>query len=545
MNGTVLAAVVLAATLAADHARAQERHVHHGSGEVAGLGAVSFANTGNAAAQAPFHRGLALLHSFEYEEAAEAFRAAQKADAAFAMAYWGEALTYAHLLWGEDDVAGARAALARLGPDRGSRLAKAGSPRERAFGDAIEALFVEADQPARVRGFAAATRALAERYPDDLDAVAFAALAAMFGGYQPGPDGGATGPSAIDYAERVFKANPKHPGGAHYLIHACDNPAFAARGLEAARRYAEIAPDAEHALHMPSHIFVQLGMWPETIASNIRSWDASAKAVEARKLTNADLSFHALHYQQYAELQLGKYAASRGAIAKVQKALAAVDLAAGMHVDARYALSELAFQHAANSGEWTKEICGLIGAPKGSVPPGAIGRDSAFRARTEYHAAVASVMCGDADTALASLRARASASQPTDASTRLLPQALRHAELLAYLAGSAPPKDLETLLADAPATPAPVGPPPTLRTDELLGAARLKAGRAREAVAAYARALQQTPNRSATLLGLARARHAAGDAAGAADAYRKVADNWRDADANLPALQEVRDRARK
>jgi tetratricopeptide (TPR) repeat protein len=526
---------------AQSHAIAQERHVHHGSGEVAGLGAVSFANSGNAAAQAPFHRGLALLHSFEYDQAAEAFREAQKADPGLAMAYWGEALTYAHLLWGEDDVAGARAALARLGPTRGERLGKAGTPREKAFGDAIEALFVEADQPARVSGFAAATRALAASYPDDLDAVAFAALAAMFGGYQPtSADGSGAKESAIDYAERVFKANPKHPGGAHYLIHACDNPASAARGLEAARRYAEIAPDAEHALHMPSHIFVQLGLWADSIASNIRSWDASAKEVVARKLTNADLSFHALNYQQYSELQLGKHAASRAAIAKAQKALAGVDLATGSHIDARYAVSELAFQHAANTGDWSKEICGLIGAPQGHVPPGSMGRELGFRTRTRYHAAVATVMCGDRDAALAALRA--SQPQPGDVTGRLLPLALRHAELLAYLAGTAP-ADLEALLADAPPTSAPVGPPQTLRTDELLGEARLKARRAREAVAAFERALQQTPNRSPALLGLARARAAAGDAAGAADAYRKLLENWRDADRDLPALKEVREGA--
>jgi tetratricopeptide (TPR) repeat protein len=544
LRTAVLVSALALTRLAPPAALAQERHVHHGSGEVAGLGAVSFANSGNAAAQAPFHRGLALLHSFEYDQAAEAFREAQKADAAFAMAYWGEALTYAHLLWGEDDVAGARGALGRLGATRGERIGKAGTPREKAFGDAIEALFVDADQAARVQGFASATRALAASYPDDLDAVAFAALAAMFGGYQPtSADGSGAKESAIDYAERVFKANPKHPGGAHYLIHACDNPTFAARGLEAARRYAEIAPEAEHALHMPSHIFVQLGLWADSIASNIRSWDASAKEVAARKLTNADLSFHALNYQQYSELQLGKYAASRAAIAKAQKALAGVDLATGAHVDARYAVSELAFQHAANAGDWSMEVCALIGAPKGHVPAGAIGRDIAFRARTRYHSAVASVICGGRDAALAALRAGGAEQKADDPTGRLLPLALRHAELVAYLLGGTP-ADLEALLADGPMSQSqpPVGPPPTLRTDELLGQARLRAGRARDAVAAFERALQQTPNRSPVLLGLARARSAAGDAAGAADAYRKLLENWRDADRDLPALKEARER---
>ena len=240
--------------------------------EVSGLGAVSFANSGAAAAQAPFQRGLALLHSFEYDQAAEAFRAAQAADPAFAMAFWGEALTYSHLLWGEDDADAARRVLGRLGASREARLAKAGTARERAFGEAIEALFVDGTLPVRVRGFADAMRVVALAYPDDLDAGSFASLASMFAAYVgdlAATEQQAARDAAVDFAQRVFTANPNHPGGAHYLIHACDNPASASRGLEAARRYAQIAPEAEHALHMPSHIFVQLGLWPDTVASNV------------------------------------------------------------------------------------------------------------------------------------------------------------------------------------------------------------------------------------------------------------------------------------
>jgi tetratricopeptide (TPR) repeat protein len=493
---------------------AQEGHGHHASGAQAGLGTVTFANSGAAAARAPFLRGLALLRSFEYDQAAEAFRAAQAADPAFAMAYWGEALTYSHLLWGEDDVAGARRALGRLAARREARLAKAGTPRERAFGDAIEALFVEAGDAERIRGFAGAMRKLAAEYPSDPDALSFAALGAMFTGYASGvtpADRDAARSSAIDYAEKVFANHPNHPGGAHYLIHACDDPAFAARGLAAARRYAEIAPDAEHALHMPSHIFVQLGLWPDTVASNERSWAASAKEVAARKLTNADLSFHAMLFKQYAQLQLGQYRASRAAIAQVKAALAGVDLTKGAHVDARYAVSELAFQHAAVSGDWSDEICKAIGPPPpADVPPGAAARDQSFRVRATYQAAMAAVMCGRPAPA-------------TDGLGGLQPIAARHAELLAYARG-ATPSNLEALLADpTPPSRAPVGPPPILRIEELLGEARLKAGRASDAVAAYERALTLTPNRSPALLGLARARHAAPDLAALAEARSRAA----------------------
>ena len=521
----------------------QEQHTHHATAEVAGLGAVSFANSGAAAAQAPFQRGLAFLHSFEYDQAAEAFRAAQTADPSFAMAFWGEAITYSHLLWGEDDADAARRVLARLAASRDGRLGKAGTPRERAFGEAIEALFVDGTLPERVRGFADAMHVVALAYPDDLDAASFAALASMFAAYNgdlSAVERQAARDAAIDFAQRVFTANPNHPGGAHYLIHACDEPSLAARGLEAARRYAQIAPEAEHALHMPSHIFVQLGLWRDTVASNERSWAASQKEVAALKETNADLSFHALLFQQYAELQLGQYRASRASIARAREALAGVDLSSGHRVDARHAIQELAFQHAANTGEWSAEICRDIGPLPAAAPAGASDRERAFTSRARYQWTMAAMRCGSAEVMLDTLRAQAAAPPADDPYGPGLRQTLQHAELLAYLAGR-PRLDLQALLAEA-ASPsrAPVGPPTTLRTEELLGEAQLKAGRPREAIAAYERALQLTPNRSTALLGLARARHAAGDETGAADAYRKLLDNWRDADPDLPALAEAR-----
>jgi tetratricopeptide (TPR) repeat protein len=526
---------------------AQEHPAHRpttaGAGQVSGLGAVAFANSGAAAAQAPFLRGLAFLHSFEYEQAAESFRAASAADPGFAMTFWGEALTYCHLLWGEDDVAGARRALARLADSRDARLAKAGTPRERAFGEAIEALVAEGDLPARVRGFTDGMRRVAAAYPDDLDAASFAALASMFSAYvgrlAPAEQQAARD-AAIDYAQRVFTTNPNHPGGAHYLIHACDEPSVAARGLEAARRYAQIAPDAEHALHMPSHIFVQLGLWPETVASNERSWAASQKEVAALKLTNADLSFHALLFEQYGHLQQGHLRASGDIIAKARRALAGVDLDRATHVDAGHAIQELSFQHAANADDWSADACRAIGPEPPMPPPGASDRARSFAIRARYQWTIAAVRCGSGDAVIEKLRSTVAALAAGDPGSAWLGLALRHAELLAYLEGR-PPADRDALLADPnPPSFAPLGPPTTLRTEELLGRARLKAGRPRDAVAAYERALQLTPNRSQALLGLARARQAAGDMAGAGEAYRRLLDNWRHADADLPALAEVR-----
>lgn len=522
-------------------AEIQERHTHPAGTKTTGLGVVAFANSGAPAAQEPFLRALALLHSFEYEEAADNFRKAQQADPTFAMAFWGEAVTYSHLLWGEDDPAAARRAMNRLASTRDARLAKAGTPRERAYGAAVEALFADSDLPTRVRGFADSMRRVAGTYADDLNAAALTSLALLFVEYvgQLPPDQRrAVRADAIAFAERVFHTDARHPGGTHYLIHATDDPALAPRGLDAARRYAKIAPDAEHALHMPSHIFVQLGLWDDAVASNERAWAASRAEVVARRLSNADLSFHALQWLQYGYLQQGRYGASRALIETAQTVLAGVDLKTARHVDARYTVGRLEFVHAANTGEWSGRVCRQEGKPAGARVA-ASDRERSFQSIAGYQAAIASALCGRAD-AVASIRARTEAPPASDSSDRMLRTALLHARLAAYVrTGSA--DALETLLADAsePAS-APVGPPSTLRTEELLGEARLKAGRPHEAAAAYERALRLTPNRSVALLGLARARTAAGDSSGAADGYRRLLANWHSADPDLAALAEVR-----
>ena len=522
--------------------QAQERHTHSPGADASRLGTVTFANSGADAAQAPFLRGLALLHSFEYDEAAEAFRAAQAADPGFAMAFWGEAVTYSHLLWGEDDVDAARKVLNRLAPSRDARLARATTAREQAYGAAVEALFADVDLSMRVRGFAEAMRSVSARYPDDIDAAALTSLALMFTGQvgQLSPDQRKSARSeAVTFAQRVFAANPNHPGGVHYLIHATDDPELAPMGLEAARRYAEIAPEAEHAQHMPSHIFVQLGLWRDAVASDERAWAASRAEIKVRKLSNADLSFHSLQWLQYAYLQSGRYRASRGTIDTAREVLAGVDLSVPAYTDARYTFGWLEFQHAAATGKWSGSVCHerrTVAPP----PPGASMRERSFNMNASYQGAIAAIMCDREGAAIGALRAQVAA---LPAGFNPLREALAHAELLVYIGGASAP-NLDTLLAD-PTTPSrtPIGPPFNLRLEELLGQARLKAGRPREAIAAYERALKLTPNRSNALLGLARARRAAGDRAGAAEAYRRLLDNWSHADADAPALKEAREGA--
>ncbi|HSG39494.1 MAG TPA: hypothetical protein VLE27_07625, partial [Thermoanaerobaculia bacterium] len=248
------------------------------------LGQIDFPTSASPAAQAQFVRGVAALHSFFYDEAADLFREAQKADPGFALAYWGEAMTYHHPIWSEQDRDAALAALARLAPDPEQRAAKAPTEREKAWLAAVEVLYGEGEKPARDAAYAEAMRKLHERYPDDVEAASFYTLS-LIGPALTGPPGDARDRPLIRAAailEELFDRAPRHPGVLHYMIHAYDDPLHAPLGLRAARLYAKTAPAAHHALHMPSHIFVQIGDWPSAAASNEDAWAASADWVKRR-----------------------------------------------------------------------------------------------------------------------------------------------------------------------------------------------------------------------------------------------------------------------
>ena len=248
------------------------------SGQTAGLGSVSFPNSGARRAQAPFLRGLALLHSFEYDDAAEAFREAQRLDSSFAMAYWGEALTYDHPIWGEHDSTAARAVLSRLAERREARAAVGGSARERAYLRAVQTLYGEGSLQERRQAYEAAMARLHQEYPNDVDGASLHALA-LLSLRTRGKSDLRPSVQAAAIAEEILRRNPNHPGATHYLIHAYDDPMLAPLGLPVARRYARLAPKAEHALHMPSHIYVALGMWDESSAFNERS----VRAADSRR----------------------------------------------------------------------------------------------------------------------------------------------------------------------------------------------------------------------------------------------------------------------
>src|SRR5581483_793035 len=233
------------------------------------LGTMDFPTSGNAAAQPAFVRGMLLYYSFEYERAAAAFREAQAADPAFALAYWGEALTHTHQVWNQQNVAAARAALAKLAPTAQARRARVPTPRERAYFELAEALYGEGSKARRDTLFAAAAARLEAAYPAEDEPKVLHALGLL--GLNQGDRDIPTYMQAGALAEAVLRRNPDHPGAAHFVIHAFDDPAHAPLGLWAARLYAGIAPGAPHAQHMTSHIFLAVGLWDDVIAANIRA----------------------------------------------------------------------------------------------------------------------------------------------------------------------------------------------------------------------------------------------------------------------------------
>src|ERR1700675_1941544 len=287
-----LMAILVCEGIAAAPVSAHEHAASIGSVGV-GLGTIHFPNSVAPRAQPDFMRGLLLLHSFEYDAARLAFQAAERADPKFAMAYWGEALTYNQTLWAEQDLDAARAALAKLAATPELRAAKAGTERERAYLESVEQLFGNGDKTQRDEKYSVALGALASKYPDDLDARAFYALSIL--GLTNGRRNHANYKRAAAEAEAVYEVDKHHPGALHYLIHAYDDPIHAPLGLRAARLYGKIAPAAAHAQHMPSHIFFALGMWDEAIAANV----ASLKISRAE----GDGGYHALLWLTYAYLQ--------------------------------------------------------------------------------------------------------------------------------------------------------------------------------------------------------------------------------------------------
>ena len=511
------------------------------------LGRVDFpVTTASEQARTHFLRGVAALHSFWFEEALEAFRESTRLAPDFAMGYWGEAMAHNHPLWAEQDADSARRALAKIGDT--SRL----TARERAYLDAVRVLYGEGDKQARDAAYASAMEKVYRAYPEDLEAAALYALS-LLGTVRPGEKGFARQMKAGAVALDVYAKNPDHPGAAHYIIHAFDDPEHAVLALPAARRYAEIAPEAHHARHMPSHIFIQLGMWPDAARSNESAWAASEAWVRRKNLGEDLRDYHSLHWLTYSYLQQGRHAKAGEALATFRRAIAA-----GEAPRARRGYPASAAAFVVETERWDAADELFSAAPPQAEParpaPAAHAHDAggAGNAPSPYAsfarglAAVARRRFEEAAARAAELRAARAAASAGDAyrarqleimelevAAALDSARGRHAEAVEQMRRAAA---LEEEMSP------PSGPPDVIKpSHEMLGEVLLRAGRAPEAAEQFAASLRRQPNRTRSLLGAARAAALSGDRARAASLYAELLRVLEQADDGLPEAREARD----
>lgn len=284
-----------------------DNHSEPSAGPPLILGVLDFPTSGAPAAKTAFEQGVKLLHSFEYEDARSAFQEAQAIDPAFVMAIWGEAMTWNHPLWNQQDREQALQVLEKLPPVAKRRATE----RENRFVAAIERLYGEGTKPERDAAYRDTLAEMHRDYPDDLEIGAFYALSILGSVYEREFR---TYMQAAAVAEEIFAKQPQHPGAAHYLIHSYDDPIHAPLGLRAARVYAEIAPAASHAQHMVSHIYTSLGMWDEVVAANTAAVRVSEEAMRRAGRSPHLRSKHSLHWLEYALLQQGRYPEAEAAL---------------------------------------------------------------------------------------------------------------------------------------------------------------------------------------------------------------------------------------
>ena len=461
----------------------------------ADLGTVAFRTSAtNPEAQAAFERGLAALHSFWYDEAADAFRRAEELEPDFAMAYWGEAMTFNHPIWQQQDRDGALVALAKLKD-------QAPTERERDWMATLDVLYGDGEKRDRDDAYEEAMGRLATKYPDDVDAAAFHALSIL--GTMHRDEGDARKQiRAAAILESLLCAHPDHPGVLHYMIHAYDDPLHAPLGLRAARRYAQVAPAAHHALHMPAHIFLQLGMWDDAASSNERAYAASVAWVKRRGLPSSKRDLHSLGWLEYVYLQQGRNDDARKLIDEVrgEKGLSDEEAGARLRMLARYAIET----GTAMPDEPAAKESGIAASQAMAHPYS--GAEGAALARGLFAAQQGNLE--GARAALADLAAiREKKSDAVDQrivetmETILRARTMQHQGRTAEaIAAARQAVELEKGIGT------PSGPPDTyVPAYELLGDILLDAKQPKEALAAFRESLLRTPNRTASLRGAKRA----------------------------------------
>jgi len=532
--------------------------------EDAALGEIDFAITGSTECRHRFRGGMLALHSFLYDQAHESFTAALAADPHCAMAAWGDAMAYDHPVWGERDLRKGREALARAVPDDGV------TAKERAYLDAARALYAQDGLSEAHRAWLTAAAAMHAAYPDD-DEVTLQHVLALLSVY--GYDRAhvreqmEAGAMALD----VLQRHPRHPGAAHYVIHAFDNPEHAILALPAARAYAQIAPAGSHALHMPSHIFTQLGMWREVVPSNEHAFATSVAWEKAHGHTPSLYDWHAYSWLVAARLELGQFARARKLVDDAAAILVAAKDDSAM---LRAAYSTMVTDYVTQTDRWgdVEALVAPVFAPslgeaaEGSGPVacamhapaagGAVRLPGVLFARMDLSQlrAEAAIRARDESTAVKRVDDMKSIRAQMAPWAKMFPPGLVAAlevneeTILARAHAAAAPsaasqkKALEALShlerVDA-SQPMNGGPAWQRTTRETLGDALLAMGKAKEALVELEADLEEHPKRALALLGAARAAKAVGDLAKSRARYATLADLWSEADPDVPALAEV------
>lgn len=502
------------------------------------LGRVVFPVSCNRAAQQRFERAMALLHSFWWEEGERAFRAVAEADSTCAMAHWGLALNS----WGNPFAGGPAGEAVQAGATAAERAAALGAPtpREQGFIAAVSALYRDhatVRNPARLRAYSDTMERMHRQHPNDPEVAIYHALS-LVATASPTDTAFERQQRAAAILNPLFRAHPDHPGLAHYIIHANDSPRLAHLGLDAARRYAEIAPSAPHAQHMPSHIFVRLGLWDETVASNRRSYEAGVAYLKAQGVDGvAPHEFHAMDYMVYGYLQRGRDRAAREVVAE---ALAIPKTHPPSSLVGSYNRTAMEARLALERGDW-REAAGLPVRPSPQFP--------AAEALSRFARGVGAARSGD--TALARAEIAALAEIEAELTRRqeaywarvvgIKRQAVSAGVALAAgdtataLREAQAAADLEDVTEKHPVTPGELLPARELEADVLLAI-----GRYAEARRAYEAVLAREPGRARSLFGAARAAELSGNRATARARYQEFLQMMEKADGDRPELAIAR-----
>ena len=516
---------------------ASAQHDHSAGADGVGSDSVSFLTSCAPATRQDFNRAVAQLHSFGFASAIQAFDGVAAKDPSCAMAHWGVALSR----WG-NPFAGLRSPLQiELGRAAIQRALATGkpTPRERAYIDAVATLFSNGDaatQRARTLAYERAMERLVRDFPGDLEARIFYALAAS----QTALASDKTYSQQLKAAailEPLFKEHPKHPGLAHYIIHAYDHPPLASKALSAARTYASLAPSAPHALHMPSHTFTRVGMWKESIETNRRSAEASRK----ENATAEEL--HAMDYQTYAYLQIAKDGDAQRLTGEASAALARLDLnapgVAAPGVAGVYAAAAIPARYALERGAW---------AEAAALPV----RRTTFPhtdAITHFARAIGAARSGRPQAAapdieqLATLRDALKTMNDAYWAEQVDIQRQIAIAWVTFAEGDKS-RGIELLRAAAAAEDATdkaaVSPGPLAPARELLGYMLLEADRPADALVEFEATINKEPNRFRGLYGGARAAEAAGQRPRAIALYKQLLQVASEPDTDRAELQHAR-----